>query len=65
MGNLLILFGVIFILLGLLLTIFPKLGLPHLPGDILVERHDFTFYLPITTAIILSIVITFLINLFK
>lgn len=65
MANLLIFFGTMLVMLGLLLTIFPKLGFPHLPGDILIQRNNFMFYFPITTSFLLSIALTLLSNLFR
>lgn len=68
-GKLLIIIGIILILAGLWLTYsdkFPFFG--KLPGDISIERNNFKFYFPITTCIILSILISlilFLINRFK
>lgn len=61
-GRLLIVFGVVLVLLGLLLTFAPRIGLPRLPGDIVVERDGFTFYFPIVTSIVVSVVLTLLVN---
>ena len=55
MTKIFILIGVIFILIGLLYPYLSTLGLGKLPGDIVIERKNFNFYFPITTAIILSI----------
>ena len=43
------------------------LGVPlfRLPGDIRVQRGSFSFYFPIVTSIVLSIILTLLINLFR
>ena len=43
---------------GLLWPWLGKLGLGRLPGDIVVERDHFRFYLPITTSILISIVLS-------
>lgn len=64
LGKLLLLVGGSIALLGLLLLLagrVPFLG--RLPGDILVQRGDFTFYFPIVTFLILSLVLTLLLNL--
>lgn len=42
-----------------------KLGLGRLPGDIYVEREGFSFYFPITTGIIVSIVLSVLLWFFR
>jgi len=50
--------GVVFILIGLLYPYLVNLGLGRLPGDIVIERKNYNFYFPITTSIILSIVLS-------
>lgn len=50
---------------GLLFLLFGCLGLGRLPGDIVVRRENFTFYFPIVTTLVLSIVLTILFNLIK
>jgi hypothetical protein len=58
-GKALIIFGVILIGAGLLLTFFNKIPfLGKLPGDILIQRKNFTFYFPIATSILLSIILS-------
>jgi hypothetical protein len=58
-GKTLIIFGVILIGVGLLLIFFNKIPfLGKLPGDILIQRKNFTFYFPIATSILLSIVLS-------
>jgi len=64
MGKLLILTGFILIILGLFLVFsgrIPYLG--KLPGDIRVERENFVFYFPLATCILLSILLTLILNL--
>jgi hypothetical protein len=60
----LIIAGVVLAVVGVLLVIGNKLGLGRLPGDIVVERKNFTFSFPIVTSIVISIVLTVLANLF-
>ena len=57
--------GVVLLILGLLWPWLQKLGLFRLPGDIVIERENFRFYLPITTSIIVSLVISLLVWLFR
>ena len=65
-GKLLILFGTIVVIVGIILLISPKIPwLGRLPGDILIRRKNFTFYFPLATTIILSVILTVLINLFR
>ncbi len=63
MGRALVLVGLAIVGIGLLVM----LGLPlgRLPGDIAVKRDNFSFYFPITTSIILSIILTLLLSLFR
>jgi hypothetical protein len=65
MGKMLILMGLFVLVLGLILTFAPKLRIPflgRLPGDIRIEREGFSFYFPVVTCILLSIVLTLLLN---
>ena len=64
MGKLLILFGVLLIAIGFLLVFFEKLpfGIGRLPGDIVIKRDNFVFYFPIVTSLLLSILLTLLLN---
>ena len=62
-GKILIVIGVVLIVLGLIILLSEKmnLGLFKLPGDIVVKRENFTFYFPIVTSILLSILLTLII----
>ena len=69
LGKMLLLFGVAMILLGLVLLVaghfsgkVPWLG--RLPGDIYIERGSWTFYFPLATCLIVSVVLTLLFSLF-
>ena len=59
--------GVLIVIAGILIYFFhDKLNwLGKLPGDIRIEKENFRFYFPITTMIIISVVLTLLINIFK
>jgi uncharacterized protein HemY len=58
MARWLIILGVVLILAGLLWPWLGKLGLGRLPGDVVIERENFRVYLPITTSILISIVLS-------
>ncbi len=62
-GRWLLLLGGLMLLIGGLFFLVGKLGLGRLPGDLLVERENFVFYFPITTAIIISVILTIILNL--
>jgi len=60
MGKLLLLLGGVLVLVGLLLTLAPKLPfrLGRLPGDIIYPGKNTTFYFPIVTCLLLSAALT-------
>ena len=59
MAKVLILFGGIFILTGLLLLLFGKIpGIGRLPGDIVIKKENFTFYFPLATSLLLSLILS-------
>jgi hypothetical protein len=61
-GRLFIVLGVMLIGVGLLLTLGVPIG--RLPGDISVRRGNFSFYFPLTTSIIASIILTLIMMFF-
>jgi len=66
LGKLLILLGVFIVLAGVFLLVGEKIPwLGRFPGDILVKREKFTFYFPITTSILISMILTLLFALFR
>ncbi len=64
MQKILISIGIALVILGLLWPLLQKSGLGRLPGDIAVEKENFKFFFPITTSIIISIVLSLIIWLF-
>lgn len=56
MGGLIFAGGLVFLLLG-------RVGLGRLPGDIFIQREGFTFFFPLVTMLIVSAVLTLVINL--
>ena len=65
MAKWLITIGVVLVLLGVLWPLLVKIGLGSLPGDIKVERRGYTFYFPLTTSIIVSLVISLILWIFR
>lgn len=59
LGILLVIVGVVFSLVGKL----PWLG--HLPGDITIQRERFTFYFPLATCILISLIISLVLYFFR
>lgn len=65
LGKMLILFGVVLALLGGLLLLLGKIPfLGRLPGDIVIRREHWTFYFPLATSIVISILLTLLFSFF-
>jgi hypothetical protein len=65
LGRILVFAGVALLLAGGLVLLFSRLGVSRLPGDLLFRRGNFTFYFPLATSIIVSIVLTLLLWLFR
>ncbi len=65
MSKFLILLGLVLIVIGILWSFLGKLGLGRLPGDIVIERDGLRVYIPITTSILVSLVLSFLFWLFN
>ncbi len=59
-GKALIFFGLALVFLGLVFTFLPSLSMGRLPGDILVKKDHWSFYFPLTTSVVLSLVLTLL-----
>mgnify|MGYP001626370414 CR=1 FL=1 len=57
-GKFLIFAGALLILFGLLFSLSSKLPFGRLPGDIIIRKGNFTFYFPLATSILLSIILT-------
>jgi hypothetical protein len=66
MGRALVAAGVLLALVGLAVMFAGKIpGLGRLPGDIVVRRGSFTFYFPLVTCLLVSLLLTLLFSLFR
>lgn len=68
LGRILIILGIVLLLLGIILSyshFFSFLHLGRLPGDIRIRRGNFSFYFPLTTCIIVSILLTLVFYIFR
>lgn len=64
-AKLLILFGIVLAVLGGLLLVVGKIPfIGRLPGDFYIQRGNFTFYFPLATSILISVLLTLLFSLF-
>lgn len=64
-GKMMLTFGFVLIILGIIIIIGEKLGLGKLPGDILIKKGNFTFFFPIVSSIIISLLLTLILNILK
>lgn len=64
-GKILITIGAILVIVGIILFLGGKFGIGHLPGDIILKRGNFTFYFPLMTSIIISLILTIILWLFR
>ena len=60
LGRLLLFFGLILVVVGLVLMVFGRMNIPlgRLPGDIVYRGKNTTFYFPLATSILLSVVLS-------
>lgn len=65
MQKALIIIGIAVVIVGVLWPWLGTLPLGRLPGDIVIRREGFTFYLPITTMILVSLVLSLILWLFR
>ncbi|MDD2321172.1 MAG: DUF2905 domain-containing protein [Geobacteraceae bacterium] len=66
MGKLLILLGGLMAVLGLVLLLADRIPwLGRLPGDIFIKRENFSFYFPLATCILLSLLLSLIVHFFR
>ncbi len=66
LGKTLVYLGLFLVVVGLILSWGGKIPwLGHLPGDIYIQRERFTFYFPLTTCLVISVIITLVLYLFR
>lgn len=64
-GRFLVVAGIVLVALGFLWPYLGRLGLGRLPGDFVIERDGFSLYIPVTTCLLISAVVTLGIWLFR
>jgi hypothetical protein len=65
-GKLLIVAGIVLLIVGAFFVFSPKIPfLGKLPGDIMVKRENFTFYFPLASSILLSVLISLILYLIR
>ena len=65
-GKLLLILGIILSIMGLIFIFGSKVpGLGRLPGDIFIKQGNITYFFPIVTCILISIIVTLILSLFR
>lgn len=66
MGKTLMIVGAVLVMAGFLLLVIGKIpGAGRLPGDILVKKENVTFYFPLTTSIVISVILSLILMLWN
>lgn len=65
LGKGIIALGVVLIIIGGIIVLLQKIGFTKLPGDIFIQKGNFTFFFPIVTCIVISIILSIILNLLK
>jgi len=65
MSKVLIILGAILILIGLIYPYLISLGIGRLPSDIVIKKENFNLYFPLTSVIIISIILSIIFRLFR
>jgi len=66
LGKALIFFGILLVVLGIIFSVGVKIPwLGQLPGDIYIRRENFTLYFPLTTCLLLSLILTLVLYFFR
>ena len=66
LGRLLIIVGIVIAIAGVILILLDRVGLPgRLPNDVMIRGKNWTLWIPLATSLIISIVLTVLLNLFR
>ena len=65
MSRFLIVLGVLILVVGLLWPFLSRIGLGRLPGDIIIERGKMTFYFPLMTGLLASVVLSLVFWIFN
>ncbi|MTI66056.1 MAG: DUF2905 domain-containing protein [Firmicutes bacterium] len=64
-GKFLIFIGLFIVFIGVIILVGQKVGLGKIPGDIFIKKGNFTFFFPLMSCIILSIVLSIILNIFN
>ena len=59
-GKIVVFLGLLLVAVGFILTLFPSVGFGRLPGDFIVQKKNWSIYIPVTTSIVLSAILSLL-----
>lgn len=66
LGKIFIIVGVLCVMIGVVMVLAPKIPfIGRLPGDIYIKKENFTFYFPIATSIVISVILSLLFWIFR
>lgn len=65
LGKMLLIMGIGLFIIGGILVVGEKFGLGKLPGDIFIQKGNFTFFFPIVSSLIISLLLTLILNFFR
>lgn len=64
-GRILLVMGIFLVVIGLAMTVMSKItGMGRLPGDIFIQKGNFSFYFPLATSVIISLLLTVIFSIF-
>jgi len=64
-GRIILVMGIFLALLGIALIFGEKIGLGKLPGDIYIQKGNFTFFFPIVSSLLISLLLTLILRIFR
>jgi multisubunit Na+/H+ antiporter MnhG subunit len=64
-GRYLVILGIVLVAAGAMLVLLGRLGVNRLPGDILVERRGVAIWLPLASSLVISVILTLVLNLLQ
>lgn len=65
LGKALIGIGILIVVVGVIMLVGGRFGIGKLPGDIFIQKGNFSFYFPLATTIIISIVLSIILSIFR
>ncbi len=66
LGKTILLFGLVLVAIGGMMLLGGRLfGLGRLPGDVFIQKGNFSFYFPVVTCIVLSVLLTIILNFIR